>query len=326
MYNFKHIIRKDIPQLVEYNKQRFPERGEQTKPIIDFWVARHSDAVSDILVVEKDGKFYGQEFYSRMSFYYKGIYEEAHWCFDLIVNEDLRKDCVGLDFMQYALGEYPNYYCTGSGPDAVKLHLALGKQLLGDIRKYVGLINPLWFVTSLFRGRIAKSKYPKTIGKGWKKVETFDEMPKLKQPFNVNLFEVGRDAIFLKWRFFNDFHPYVVYVNDITGDYFVVTTIVQKHITAIVLLDFRCLLNDTNAFEQIVETTHKIANKIHVPIAICGSSHAVIDSVLESHHYKSIGRPRPIIGTKKYKTDKEAIKNRTFAFVTLAESDGEITW
>lgn len=31
MYNFKHIIRKDIPQLVEYNKQRFPERGEQTE-------------------------------------------------------------------------------------------------------------------------------------------------------------------------------------------------------------------------------------------------------------------------------------------------------
>ena len=52
----------------------------------------------------------------------------------------------------------------------------------------------------------------------------------------------------------------------------------------------------------------------------------MIDSVLESHHYKSIGRPRPIIGTKKYKTDKEAIKNRAFAFVTLAESDGEITW
>lgn len=326
MYNFKHITPKDIPQLLEYNKKVYPERGEHIKPIIDFWLARHPEAVSDILVVEKASKFYGQEFYSKMSFYYKGIYEESHWCFDLIVDEDLRKDCVGLDFMQYAMGEYPNYYCTGSGPNALKLHLALGKQLLGDIRKYVGLVNPLWFTTSLFRGKVVKSKYPKTVDKLWRKVEFFDEMPKLKQPFNANLFEVGRDSEYLKWRFFNDFHPYVVYINDMTGDYFVVTTMVQKHITAIVLLDFRCSLDDVKVFEQIVKATHKIANKIHVPIAICGSSHAVIDCVLESHHYKSIGRPRPIIGTKKYMKEKEAINNRTFAFVTLAESDGEITW
>lgn len=144
MYNFKHITYKEIPKLIEYNKQTYPERGGYTKSIIDFWVARHSEAVSDILTVEKDGKFYGQEFYSKMAFYYKGVYEESHWCFDLIVDQKLRKDCIGLDFMQYALEEYPNYYCTGSGPDAVKLHLALGKQLLGDIRKYVGLVNPLW--------------------------------------------------------------------------------------------------------------------------------------------------------------------------------------
>lgn len=326
MYNFKHITHKEIPQLVEYNKQIYPERGEQTKPIIDFWVTRHSEAVSDIIVVEKDRRFYGQEFFSKMSFYYKGVYEESHWCFDLIVDEDLRKDCVGLDFMQYALGEYPNYYCTGSGPDAVKLHLALGKQLLGDIRKYVCLVNPLWFVTSLFRNKVEKSKYPKVIGEFWRKVESFDEMPKLRQPFNTNLFEVGRDAEFLKWRFFNDFHPYAVYVNDATKDYFVVTTIVQKHITAIVLLDFRCSLDDASAFKQIVKATHKIANTIHIPIVICGSSHTIIDNVLEAYHYKSLGRPRPIIGTKKYKKDKEVIKNRTFAFVTLAESDGEITW
>ena len=134
MYNFKHITYKEIPKLIEYNKQTYPERGGYTKSIIDFWVARHSEAVSDILTVEKDGKFYGQEFYSKMAFYYKGVYEESHWCFDLIVDQKLRKDCIGLDFMQYALEEYPNYYCTGSGPDAVKLHLALGKQLLGDIR------------------------------------------------------------------------------------------------------------------------------------------------------------------------------------------------
>ena len=51
MYNFKHITYKEIPKLIEYNKQTYPERGGYTKSIIDFWVARHSEAVSDILTV-----------------------------------------------------------------------------------------------------------------------------------------------------------------------------------------------------------------------------------------------------------------------------------
>ena len=45
-------------QLIEYNKQTYPERGGYTKSIIDFWVARHSEAVSDILTVEKDGSLW----------------------------------------------------------------------------------------------------------------------------------------------------------------------------------------------------------------------------------------------------------------------------
>lgn len=326
MYNFRHLTKEDIPQLTSYNLRTYPDRGEQTRPIIDFWADRHEDAVKDILAVEKDGKFFGQEFYSRMGFYYNGTYEDAHWCFDLFVDPDLRKDCVGLDFMQYALGEYPNYYCTGSGPDAVKLHLALGKQILGDIRKYVGIVNPLWLATSLFRGKVSRSKYPKTIGKDWKLLYSTEDIPEFRQPFNDELFEVARDKAFLKWRFFNDLHPYAFYKNTETNEYFVVTTIVQKHITALVLLDYRCSLADTSAFEKIVKAAKKVANKIHVPIAICGSSHAIMDQVLESHNFKSIGRPRPIIGTKKYKKEKDAIKGRTFAFVTLADSDGETSW
>lgn len=326
MYNFRHLTKEDIPQLASYSQRVYPYRGSQARPIIDFWVARHEDAVKDILAVEKDGKFYGQEFYSRMGFYYKGIYEDSHWCFDLIVDPELRKDCVGLDFMQYALGEYPNYYCTGSGPDAVKLHLALGKQMLGEIRKYVGIVNPLWVATSLFRGRVSKSKFPQIIGKKWELVDSAEDIPEYKKPFNNDLFEVSRDNEFLKWRFFSDLHPYAFYKNTETNDYFVVTTIVQKHITALVLVDFRCSLADSSAFEKVIKATKKVANKIHVPIAICGSSHSTLDKVLESHHFKSIGRPRPIIGTKKYKKEKESITNRTFAFVTLADSDGETSW
>jgi len=327
MYDIRHITQQDIPQLVEYNEKTFPERGAEAKKIIDFWLSRRKNAFEDFICVEKDGVFYGEVLFSAMSAYYKGEYEESQWGFDLVVDEELRKEAIGLDLIQYHMKEYPNQYCTGSGPLAVKLNLKMGRMLLGDIRKYVKIVNPFWILTAAFRGKISEKKFPHTIGSTWEKVENAEEMPGFPQPYNNNILEIGRDKEYLKWRFFGGFHPYVMYKNTNNDDYFVVTTIVQKHLTAIVLMDFRCSLEDSNGFSAIVDATHKLANKLHLPISICGSSHTILDGVLENSGYKSVGRPRPIMGKKKtYKAEKEAIEARNFTLVTLADSDGEIYW
>ncbi len=327
MYNIRHLTQQDIPQLVKYNEKTFPERGEEEKRIIDFWLARRENAIEDFICVEKDGVFYGEVLFSAMSAYYKGEYEEAQWGFDLVVDEELRKEAIGLDLIQYHMKDYPNQYCTGSGPLAVKLNQKMGRMLLGDIRKYVKIVNPIWVLTAAFRGKIPTRKFPKTIGKAWEKVENAEQLPNIPQPYNGNILEIGRDKEYMKWRFFSGLHPYAMYKNTNNNDYFVVTTTVQKHLTAIVLMDFRCSLDDTEGFSAIVEATHKLANKLHLPISICGSSHAVIDNILEQNGYKSVGRPRPIMGKrKKYKAEKDAIKARTFTLVTLTDSDGEIYW
>lgn len=327
MYKIRHLTQQDVPQLIKYNEKTFPDRGENAKKIIDFWLSRRENAIEDFIGVEKDGVFYGQELFSAMSAYYKGEYEEAQWGFDLVVDENLRKDAIGLDLMQYHMKEFPNQYCTGSGPLAVKLHLKLGRMLLGDIRKYVKIVNPLWIPFSAFRGKVPKEKYPKTIGNVWEKVECVEQLPEFPQPYNSDILEIGRDKEYLKWRFFSGFHPYAMYKNTNNNNYFVVTTTVQKHLTAIVLMDFRCSLGDSDGFSAIVKATNKLANKLYLPISICGSSHAVIDDVLEQNGYKSVGRPRPIIGKKKkYKAEKDFIQARTFTLVTLADSDGEVYW
>lgn len=326
MYSIGRLDKTRIPQLVEYNKRAYTERAGKAQELIDFWLSRDDKAYNDIIVVERNNELYGQVFFSKMFFYYKGERIDSYWNFDLIVDEVLRKEERGLDLMQYYIKEYPEYYCTGCGPLAVKLNLALGVKMLGDIRKYVSIVNPLWFPTAVFRGKVDVSKYPEKIGKNWRKVGSVLEMPQLGKPYNENMLEIGRDNDFMCWRFFSGYHPYSVYVDGNTGDYFVLTTTVQKHITALVLVDFRCSLASKEAFDEIVKATNKVANHIHVPMVICGSSHSMIDSVLEKHHYKSVGRPRPIMGRKKFKDAKEAIKNRTFAFVTLADSDGETSW
>lgn len=327
MYNIRHLTQQDVTQLIKYNEKAFPERGEEVKRIIDFWLARRENAIEDFICVEKDGVFYGEVLFSAMSAYYRGEYGESHWAFDLIVDEELRKDVIGLDLMLYPRKEYPDLYCTGSGPLALKMNLKMGGMLLGDIRKYVKIVNPLWVLTAAFRGKIQTKKFPKTIGNTWEKVENAEQLPDIPQPYNSDILEIGRDKDYMKWRFFCGFHPYAVYKNASNDDYFVVTTTVQKHLTVIVLMDFRCSLGDSEGFGAIVNATHKLANKLHLPISICGSSHASIDSVLEQNGYRSVGRPRPIIGRKKtYKAEKDAIEARTFTLVTLADSDGEIYW
>lgn len=327
MYKIRHITSQEIPQFVKYSEKAFPERGKEEKRIIDFWLARRENAFEDFVCVEKDGEFYGEVLFSAMSAYYRGEYEEAHWTFDLIVDKELRKDVVGLDLVRTPVKDYPNLYCTGSGPLAVKINLKMGRMLLGDIRKYVKIINPFRFFTAAFRGKIPAEKFPKTIENVWQKVENVEQLPDIPQPYNSDILEIGRDKEYMKWRFFSDFHPYAMYKNTTNNDYFVVTTTVQKHLTAIVLVDFRCSLKDSEGFRDIVKATHKLANKLFLPISICGSSHTTLDGVLENNGYMSIGRPRPIMGKKKkFKTEKEAIEARSFTLVTLADSDGEVYW
>ena len=109
-------------------------------------------------------------------------------------------------------------------------------------------------------------------------------------------------------------------------NYFVLRTIVKKGITALVLVDFRCNMQCEEEIELMLRAVKKIMRKMWLAILICGSSHLMLDKKLESFHMYLVGRPRPFIGRISYKERKEDIKNRQFALVTLADSDGETLW
>ena len=67
-------------------------------------------------------------------------------------------------------------------------------------------------------------------------------------------------------------------------------------------------------------------SKLHLGMLIVGSSLKVVDYVLERHGFKSVGRPRPVMGLVKVKEYKEIINSREFLFTTFADSDGETNW
>lgn len=320
----------DLGNLYAFNAKIYPGKKINSKNYIDFWLSRNEEAINHVwLVLDDAGNIVGQDFLNPMSFYYEGIKYDSYWGFDLIVEEKYRKDAWGAFLMFEVSRAYrKNFYSTGSGPAALDLNLKLGVCNLGQLRKYVGIVNPLCLITSVGRGIIDINKYPTLIklkNKSFKMVSK-EAIPSYSEPFNQQLLEISRDKDLMHWRFNNSLHRYMIYLNDSSDDYFVMRTTVIHGVTTAILVDYRCRVGDKEGFTDILEAAIMVTSKLHLSILITGSSHKDFDKVLESYWFKSVGRPRPIIGPNRYKDREQDIINRDFCFVTLADSDGETNW
>lgn len=325
----KTLTKADLQLLQEYNKKIYPDKVIPAKDYLDFWLNRNDRAIDQCLILrEDDGSVHGQVLASEMSYYYKQERIDTVWLFDLIVDEELRKSGWGVDVLLACMDKHPLSCSTGSGPTALPIHMKMGNNMLGEIRKYVGLANPLDMLTSPFRGNIKAEKFPASVtvnGKTFHKLSR-EKIPVLSKPYNDKLFEIARDKEFLQWRYFNNLHPYAFYKDEQSNDYFVVRTTIQKHITVMLLVDYRCNMSDSKAFETIFKATKKVMNTLHIGMLIAGSSLKVVDDVLEAHGFKSIGRHRPVIGFVKVKDRKADVEARQFLLTTFADSDGETNW
>lgn len=319
----------DLSQLQNFNNTIFPNKLIATSDYLAFWFDRKGHPIEQCLILkEEDGTIHGQILASEMAYYYKQERINTVWLFDLIVDENLRKSGWGVDLLLACMDKHPRSCSTGSGPTALPIHLKMGNKMLGEIRKYVGIVNPFGLFSSFYRGNICAEKFPKSVkagGRTYKKL-SLKELPFLTNPFNESLLEISRDNAFLGWRYFNELHSYALYKEESSDDFFVVRTTILKHVTVMLLVDYRCDMSNTQSFECIYSAVKKIMQKVHVGIMITGSSLDIVDRVLENHKCKSVGRPRPVIGFVNVKERKKDIEERNFLFATLADSDGETNW
>jgi len=322
------LQKNKIEELYLFNHQVYPER-KRYKEIIDFWFSKNPEEYGLTNILFVDGKIAGQSLHSSMKYYYEGKENDSFWGFDLIIEEEKRKDAYGIDLLQYNMERFDSEFATGSGPLALKIELALGFKQIGELKKYVNFVNPFFLPLTLLRSKKTVLKYPKKLKLSteveFERIEQ-DLLPDFIQPFNPNLLEISREKSFIKWRFYNTLHQYAVYKDVKSDAYFVLRTIVKNHILCMVLVDYRCDLNIPDEYENILRAAKKITRKLRIPILITGSSLKCIDEILEKNHFKVNGRNRPIISTLKFQNKKEDIKNRNFALITLADSDGEILW
>lgn len=328
--NIRNTTMSDLEALARYQIKTFPERGKQFPfGYMRFWFSKSErDPNLSLVVVDDEDNIHGQDIFSSMSLYWLGERQDSVWGFDYIVDEELRSDAWGVDILLAQKELYKTVYSTGANDFALKLNLKAGMRWMGRLRKYVKMVNPFFLPVGFFKGMVAKGKFPPEVelnGVLFDKVEA-DGYPDLSQPFNPGLLEFGRDMDFLKWRY-GQLHEYVFYRQRGSDNYFVVRTIVKGHITALVIVDFRCELNDSSQYLTIVKAATQIAKKLHLPVLITGSSLAVTDAVLEGEGFRSVGRPRPIIGNdKRLKHHEAEVEARNFTLVTLADSDGEVGW
>lgn len=318
----------DIKNIFEFNAKMYPKKKIESQHYLDFWFSKSSDELSNsILLIDDDNTLSGQILASSISYYFNSKVTKTVWLFDLIVDEKLRKEAWGIDLLLKCMEIHPQSLSTGAGPSALPIHKKLGNSLLGEIRKYIGIINPWYIPFSIKRPTIPISKFPNSVKACHQEFTLIDinKLPKITKPFNENLLEIARDQEFLKWRFFNRLHQYAFYMNRNQESYFVLRSIELKGIRIMEVVDYRCHSLETN-FESIYQAVAQVTKSVHLPIVIYGSSLSLIDKILEKHNFKSIGRPRPILGFLKCKNWKTEIENRNFAFITLADSDGETNW
>ncbi len=319
----RRLTEKDIPELYRFGKVMFPSRSSFYHKIIDFMQKDRMGGYTGGMGLFDGDELCGQILYSATTLWYNGTKYPTGWNYDLIIREDLRKDAWGIDLLMKSWKEFPLACATGSGPNAEKINLKLGSKHLGQIRKYIGLSSKWRIIQNLI---FPLGTYPESIN-GFKLIHTFENF-KARDYFNNNLIEPGRDPNYIKWRFFTpNFKDYKVYQDD-EGDFFVIRVIKIKGFSILSLLDFRCTLDRAKSFDRIFKSVKNIANHIRVPFILCGSSHKDVDQVLEKDGFKSMGRPRPVLttGRNKVRPDAERVNNRNYILITLADSDGEISW
>lgn len=319
----------DFEDICTFNQRIYPEKKVNQEEYIKFWFSKDKDACNTSIICRDDeGNIVGQNLYSSMQYFYKGNLFKSFWNFDLIIEEKYRKGGWGADILMKGKEFYPSIFATGSNDNALKMNLKLGHKLLGTLRKYIGITNPVYVLSSLARGYVPVEKFPSEIQSNevkFIKVEKSD-LPFFSLPFNDGLWEPARDNDYLSWRYFNNLHQYAFYKSTSNSDYFVLRTICISHITMMLLVDYRCNVDVSHPFEIIYKAVVKVMNKVNLGVLLASSSLSTIDEVLESHHFKSIGRPRPIVGLIKIKDRQQDIDARNFAFVTYADSDGETNW
>lgn len=324
-------------EFYNFNSRSFPERGLFNQKLINF---RYFNTLNsgnfidnNIIALDDKNQICGQVLYHPANYFFGNKLHNMEWSFDLYVDPDKRSDSVGLQLFEFAkANKVGSIFATGVGEKALRIEKFFGFNVIGYLKKYYKIVNPVYLLSGLLRAKnIKTSKFPSQViieNKIFKKID-LKYLWNEEYPYNKELLEFERSIDFMRWRFYSEEFNYSVYQNidqpkTVKPTYFVVRTVKIKRITSLVIVDYRYDTSLAEDFGLLLKAAQKIASILLLPIVVTGSSLQISDRILDLLKFKVTGKDRPIIcNIRDYKQSKEEIINRNFIFTTLADSDGE---
>jgi hypothetical protein len=194
---------------------------------------------------------------------------------------------------------------------------------MGKMKRYLRLVNPFYVLISTLKS-YRNPLYPQVVG-DFVLVQK-DAVPDYAHPFNSDIAEFVRDRKFLTWRFFEVPHRYAMYKHQSSNDYFVARIIKRKGIAMLALVDYRCRFTQAEHFENVLVATQKLAQKMCCGFIITSSTLLATDEVLEKSSFRKIMKDKIMVSTAVKKEHSSQVNERRYVLVTLADSDGEISW
>lgn len=335
----RKITKIDIPALIEYGKQTYPNRNRVEESILyrfvknPFW----DKPYEEILIAENDeNTVVGQYLIMPSEFKDGGKVCLSYWGMDYFVDEKYRSSQAGTVLAMKAV-QLKCHFAIGLTPISLKIHSALKEKVVGQMYKYFRINNYFIALYQYFSNKqrnINSYIFPDKIvvqGSTFIKIEDPEKVIDGDGYLNDHILEFSRDLKFLRWRFYNYKNKYIVYkclskANAEEKDsFFVLRPMIWKKMNCLLLVDYRFWIKDLNMFSKILSATKYISKELKIPVTVTGCTLPSLFHELKKNKFLKFGTKMDIV-TNFEPVCKDINADADRIYVTYADSDCDFNY
>ncbi len=328
------ISELQFKQIFAFNKQIFPQRTDAEAHFrflfIDNPLVTDKSKPGGLIAVNEKEVIIGQFMLSPAEFQYQQQKVPCYFGCDYYVTEPYRNSGAGALLAMQAINGYKPYFTIGPSPDALQISVALKTRIIGELHKYIRLVN----FTSPFKALLQQCKFHatgrkpalavfpdlvETDGLVFNKITKPDDWQEINP--QVNYLEFSRSRQFIKWRFFSQPDRYYIYQAGQVGGYLVCRTLNWHGLQLLALVDYRASLLNKHEFTAILKASVKIAAAAKLDGMMTMSSLAFFDKIMRKNGFMKIGRPQTVLTNAALDLPRNRIENRNMIFTTMADCD-----
>jgi len=336
-----HLKFSQVREFLNFNNEVFRNRRDVKRRFL--WHFFGNPFLEDklnphIFICYKENKgIIGQFLLNPFEWHFRGKTKRGYWGVDYVVLEDYR-GFSGAMLAAKAIRDSDSYFTIGPSPTALDISLALGTRILGTLKKFLWVRNPISISLiainlaidnsqSLFHAKTKDNPFPSVLMINGFEFRLINELKIFEESHWNNTIESSRPLKFLKWRFFNDYKKYYFYMAESKNStYFVVRKCYWRGLRLLVIVDYRVIQGDNSSWKSILQASKILAKETNCDGVITMSSHRFFDKELKSSFFLECGKEGRLISNIDIDVSDDAIKNRSIVYSTMADCDGDLNF